>query len=230
MISENLQKVRERISSALVRAGRKDGEVELVAVTKTVSNERIREAVQAGQKVFGENYVQEAGEKIKLVGEGATWHFIGHLQTNKVKYMKGLFGLVHSVDSEKLASEMSRKLKAWGLEQDILIQVNVSGEESKSGVEPGGLSELAGRLMAMKELRIKGLMTMPPYFEDPERARPDFAKLRKLRDAVEAELKIKLPVLSMGMSGDFEAAIEEGSTMVRVGTAIFGERVYDEKK
>lgn len=193
-----------------------------MAVTKTVEAAKVREAVEAGQTLFGENYVQEARAKASEVS-GAEWHFIGHLQTNKARQAVGLFSLIHSLDSDRLAVELDRRAKAQGLIQPVLIEVSF-GEVTKTGVPEDALLPLVDRVLALPNLRLAGLMCMPPFFDEPERARPYFAQLARLKERLEDELDVELPELSMGMSGDYEVAIEEGATLVRVGTAIFGRR------
>jgi pyridoxal phosphate enzyme (YggS family) len=225
-IVQNLSDIRNRIAAAARRAGRDPGEIRLVAVSKTVPVERLKEAVAAGQRLFGENYLQEARPKIAALGDEATWHFVGGLQTKKARAAVGLFALVHSVDRLKLAQALSQAAAKLGLVQDILIQVNLAGEASKSGATPEDAADLLEEIGRLDHLRVLGLMTMPPWFADPERVRPYFKALRELRDRLRS-LRLTnsdLPELSMGMSGDFEAAVEEGATLVRVGTALFGER------
>lgn len=221
----------KRMSHAAMRAGRSPEEITLIAVSKTASIERIKEAIDAGQRVFGENRVQEAQGKIAECGmqnaeSRIEWHLIGHLQKNKAKYAVRLFDVIHSLDSRELAEELSRQAEKIGKVQDLLIEVKLSHEETKHGVSEEELVPLIETIGDLTSLRVRGLMTMPPYFEDPDHARPYFRRLRELRDKIN-EMRIAncyLPDLSIGMSNDFEVAIEEGSTMVRVGTAIFGER------
>lgn len=211
------------MEKAALRVGRSPEEVRLVGATKGVDVDRIAEAVESGLEIVGENYVQEALRKREVLGDRVRWHMIGHLQRNKARHAVGLFEMIHSVDSLKLAQELQKRAAKEGREVEVLLQVNLSGEETKSGVAPEGVQELAEAISEMPNLRLKGLMTMPPYFEDPEGARPYFQALRRLRDELQRQ---GLPVeeLSMGMSADFEVAIEEGATLVRVGTAIFGQR------
>ncbi|MFO8085306.1 MAG: YggS family pyridoxal phosphate-dependent enzyme [Desulfobacterales bacterium] len=232
MLKTNLEKVRKRIDYAAGKCGRQPGSVRLVVVTKTVSVERIKEAVDAGADTFGENYIQEARDKIQdLSAFPVSWHFIGHLQTNKAKYAVNLFDLIHSVDSIKLAREIDKQAGKAGKIQDILIQVNVAGEVQKSGIAPEKTFDMIKMIAGLENITLNGLMTMPPFFNDPEKVRPYFRKIRELRDRMQNELAaqsvtgpIRLDELSMGMTGDFEAAVEEGATLVRIGTAIFGER------
>lgn len=226
-MQEQIKTIRERIRSAALEAGRRPETVRLVAVSKTVPADRVREAVQAGITLLGENYIQEAREKIDALQDmDVSWHFIGHLQSNKAKYAVRLFDMIHSVDSLKLARELDKQAAKNAKVQDILIQVNTGKEASKSGVyeeEAQALVRQAGR---MEHLSVKGLMTLPPYFNAPDKVRPYFRALRELRDRIQAEALpgVSMDELSMGMTGDFEAAIQEGATLVRIGTAIFGER------
>jgi len=229
-IAENITEVRERIDAAVRRAGRSPGDVALMAVTKTHPPERIREAYDAGLRLFGENRVQEFAGKAGPLGDlaGAEWHMIGHLQTNKAGKVAELFSAVDSVDSVKLAEKLDAAARALNRKLRVLIEVNVGGEAAKSGVAPDS-RELEDLLLAaprFEALEFRGLMTVPPFRDDPEDARPFFRKLRELRDTISARRlpAVSTGVLSMGMSHDFEVAIEEGSTCVRVGTAIFGER------
>ncbi len=207
-------------------AGRDPEEIKLVAVSKTVEPARIREAIEAGVTILGENYVQEARRKIEEIGHGIQWHMIGHLQSNKAKYAVTLFDYIHSIDGISLAREIDRRAAQKGRRVRALVEVSLSGETAKFGIVPEGVMELVQQIAGLKYISIEGLMTMPPYFDDPERARPSFVGLRELRDRVRREHieGVRMDELSMGMSGDFEAAIEEGATMIRVGTAIFGER------
>ena len=197
-----------------------------MAVTKTVSPERLQEAVAAGQSLFGENYVQEAKAKIASLGPGLTWHFIGHLQSNKARVAVELFDLIHSVDRLSLAQALEQAAGRLGKVQNILLQVNLAGEESKSGTAPANAQALLLAISQMPHLKVLGLMTMPPWFDEPERVRPYFKELRELRDRLRRLNLVEgdLPELSMGMTGDFEVAVAEGATLVRIGTAIFGRR------
>lgn len=225
-IAANIARVRERIYNRAIKAGRKPEEITLVVVTKTVDSNRIREAREAGITSFGENYVQEAREKIPHIGEGVTWHMIGHLQTNKVKYVVPLFSMIHSVDSVHLAEEISEQAIKHEKTVDVLIQVNIGRENAKAGVTPEVLPQLLEAVSPLKGIIVRGLMTMPPYFPDPEKVRPLFMALRELRDKFPPFFSgfLSLVHLSMGMSSDFEVAIDEGATILRIGTAIFGER------
>ncbi|HKI80377.1 MAG TPA: YggS family pyridoxal phosphate-dependent enzyme [Pseudodesulfovibrio sp.] len=217
--------VREALAEAAKQAGRAPGDVTLVAVSKLHPASDIRDLAGTGQTEFGENYVQEALAKQEaLAGLDVNWHFIGGLQSNKAKYVAGKFALVHSVDSSKLAQALHKKAVSLGTVQDILIQVNIAGETQKSGIMVEKLPETAEAVQGMEGLRLVGLMTMPPFFDDPERARPVFARLRELRDGLQTRLGTSLPHLSMGMTGDFVPAVQEGATLVRIGTRIFGTR------
>ena len=229
-IAENLAQVRERVEAALKRAGRSESQsdVALMAVCKTFPAEAIREAYAAGQRLFGENRVQEFGEKAPKVADlaGIEMHLIGHLQSNKANKAAELFQAVDSVDSLKLAERLNAAAEKLGKKLPVLIEVNVGGEEAKSGVSASvdEIGVILSSAPALANLEFRGLMTVPPFTEDSEGARPYFRKLRELRDEVAKQQGIRLNVLSMGMSHDFEVAIEEGSTCVRVGTAIFGMR------
>ena len=227
MISENLEWVKSRIAEAANKAGSPPETIRLVAVSKTVTVDKIIEAHEAGAQLFGENRVQEALEKIEYLGQKSlNWHFIGHLQKNKVNQILGRFGLIHSVDSTALALVINEKSLARNLITPVLIQVNVSGEASKFGMVPNELESALRTLAKLPAVRIEGLMTIPPYAPDPEKSRHVFARLRELRDKmVELDMEgIGLKELSMGMSNDFAVAIEEGATLVRIGSAIFGDR------
>ena len=218
LIADNLARIKERMAQAARKSGREPDAVRLVAVTKTVPAERIAEAGILDGCVFGENKVQEARDKIETLGtESYHWHFIGHLQRNKVKYIPGLFELIHSVDNSELAEEIHRYSLKQSLVTPVLIQVNVSGETSKSGVAPNDLEELLDMVVSLSGISVRGLMTIPPFDPDPEQSRKHFAALRKLRDrirSVDIE-NVSMDELSMGMSNDFEVAIEEGATWVR---------------
>lgn len=230
------------MSHAAMRSGRNPADIILIAVTKTVATATIKEAIDAGLRIFGENRVQEALEKISnlkpqitlpspplnkggAIG-GVEWHLIGHLQKNKAKHAVQLFDLIHSLDSVELAEELNKQAEKIGKMQRVLVQVKLSEEETKQGISEDELIMLLKKIQRLKNLKLKGLMTMPPYFENPEDVRPYFRKLRELRDLINTSriTHYALRELSMGMSHDFEVAIEEGATMVRIGTAIFGER------
>jgi pyridoxal phosphate enzyme (YggS family) len=225
-IKQNLEEIHRRLQDAARSAGREPAEIRLVAVTKTVGPERLQEAVAAGQSLFGENYVQEAKTKIAALGPGFTWHFIGHLQSNKARAAVELFDLIHSVDRLSLAQALEQAAGRQGKVQNILLQVNLAGEETKSGTTPENAQALLLEISRMPHLRVMGLMTMPPWFDEPERVRPYFRELRELRDRLRRLQLVEedLSELSMGMTGDFEVAVAEGATLVRIGTAIFGRR------
>ena len=225
-IADNLARVNEQIADAALRSNRSPESVKLVGVTKTVEVERIKEAVSAGLQILGENYVQEARDKIKEMSGRASWHFVGRLQTNKAKYAVKLFDLIQTVDSIKLAKELNRRARPLNRIVPIIIQVNLAGEATKGGVQPVECFSLIRQISELANLQIRGLMTMPPFFNAPERVRPYFRQLRELSEQIDqAQLPgVEMKELSMGMSGDFEVAIEEGATLVRVGTAIFGMR------
>jgi pyridoxal phosphate enzyme (YggS family) len=229
MLIENASNILKKISHAAMRAGRSPDEIKLIAVTKTVGIETIKEAIDAGLRIFGENRVQEAQKKISLLTAHCSliqWHLIGHLQKNKAKYAVQLFDLIHSVDSVWLAEELNKQAEKIGKIQRILIQVKLSEEETKHGVLERDLVPLLEKIKSLRNLKLEGLMTMPPFFDKPEEARPYFRRLREIRDNINSLgiTHYALRELSMGMSNDFEVAIEEGATMVRIGTAIFGER------
>jgi hypothetical protein len=225
-IRDNLLRVLERMDRAARRTGRDPGKIKLIAVSKTVELARIREAIKAGVTILGENYVQEAREKIEEIGHGVQWHMIGHLQKNKAKHAVTLFDYIHSIDGIVLAQEIDRRTAQKGKRVRALVEVNLSGETSKFGIGSKAVVDLLHHVASLKHISVEGLMTMPPYFDEPEKARPYFIRLRELRDRIQKEgiEGVRMDELSMGMSGDFEVAIEEGATMVRVGTAIFGER------
>jgi hypothetical protein len=222
-IQERLAAVRRRIETAAARSGRPSSTVTLVAVSKTMPAAAIREAVSAGVKILGENRVQEAREKIEALPGAAEWHLIGHLQTNKAKLAVGLFDCIHSLDSVRLAQELGRHAEEAGRRLRCLVEVNVGEEAQKSGVDAAEVRPLLEAARRLPQLSVQGLMTIPPFLPDPESVRPFFRRLRDLRDRLESE-GWTLPDLSMGMSHDFEVAIEEGATLVRIGTAIFGSR------
>ena len=223
-IAENLSAVREHIEAACARAGRDPADVRLVAVSKTFPPEAVDEAIRAGADLFGENRVQEAAGKIPLCSS-AEWHLIGHLQTNKVRHALPLFTMLHSIDTTKLLETIARESDESGYRPGLLLEVNVAGEASKFGFRPDDVVD-ALRLASGLGLTVSGLMTVPPFRPDPESVRPCFRALRELRDRLQDETGIALRHLSMGMSHDFEIAVEEGATFVRVGSAIFGPRSY----
>ncbi len=229
-ISENIARIREQIATAAQRAGRSENDVLLMAVSKTFPADAIREAYAAGARIFGESKVQEFGGKAATLAElhDAEWHMIGHLQTNKSAKAVGLFGYIDSVDSLRLAQKLNTAAGQAGKKLGVLIEVNVGGEAAKSGVafDSPELEQILASAPELNNLEFRGLMTVPPWTDDPEDARPFFRKLRELRDKLAARKisDVRLDVLSMGMSHDFHVAIEEGSTCVRIGTAIFGDR------
>ncbi len=226
---ERISEVYKRVSHAAMRAGRDPSEVKVIAVTKTIPAEQIMEAVEAGIRIIGENRVQEARQKILALKDTipptVQWHMIGHLQKNKVRPALQMFELIHSLDSMELAERINRIAAEYGKVQRCLIQVKLSDEETKYGIRPEYLEAMLNRVSEMQNIRVEGLMTIPPYLEDPEMVRPYFRRLRRLRDELQ-ERGYQLPELSMGMSGDYEVAVEEGATIVRIGTAIFGPRRY----
>ncbi|MFM8684272.1 MAG: YggS family pyridoxal phosphate-dependent enzyme [Chthoniobacterales bacterium] len=229
-IAANLGTIREQIAAAAEKSGRHPSDIRLVAVSKTHPGEAVAAAVAAGQRVFGESRVQEAREKIPACPPGLDWHFIGHLQKNKVRQALPLFSFFHSIDSPALAQEIDRIAGETGKPVEGLLEVNISGEETKHGFTPDELRKEFAALAKLPHLRIRGLMTMAPYSDNPEDARPVFRALRELRDELQSSHNHSLPELSMGMSGDFEPAIEEGATLVRVGSSIFGARPQPNEK
>jgi PLP dependent protein len=226
-LSKRLADVKNRIATAATRCGRSLDDITLVAIGKTHNAESLREAIDAGVTDLGENRVQEAEGKINELGrEAARWHLVGHLQPNKVRRAVRCFDLVHSLDSASLATRLDRICSEEGVEVlPVLVQVDLGGEETKSGVTESELPELLDTVAGCSRLRCEGLMTLPPFFDDPETARPYFRQLRHLRDQYQAYFQLGLGQLSMGMTHDFEVAIEEGATLVRIGTAIFGKRI-----
>ena len=227
MIADNLKSVKRRIGEAARKAGRSPDSIRLVVVSKQASSEKIISAYEAGAECFGENKIQEAVDKIENVKlQGVVWHFIGHLQKNKIKYINSHFDLIHSVDSLSLAEKISEHSKSQDRVQPVLLQINISGEEAKFGMSPSDLVEQLSDFAAFNGIRIKGLMTIPPQDPNPESSRQYFSALRLLRDKCQ-NLNIggiELNELSMGMTSDYKVAIEEGATLVRIGTAIFGLR------
>jgi PLP dependent protein len=228
-IAENLERVREQITQAAAKAGRAVNEIELVAITKTHPAEKVREAVEAGHTVFGESRVQEARAKIPELPSNLRWHFVGHLQKNKIRHALPLFELFHGVDSLALAEEMNRIATEDGERPRLLLEVNVAGEGSKFGFKAETLRAEIGSLLALPRLSIEGLMCIPPLADEAEASRKFFVQLRELRDSLEKEFDVNFPHLSMGMTQDYWIAVEEGATLVRVGTAIFGERPKRQK-
>lgn len=228
MLSENLKEVEEKIRRACVRSGRNRNDVTLIAVSKTKPAEVLQEAYDLGIRTFGENKVQELTEKYDLLPGDIQWHMIGHLQRNKVKYIIDKTELIHSVDSLRLAETIEKEAEKHDMICDVLIEVNVAGEESKYGVAPEELNDLIMEISRFRHVRVRGLMTIAPFVENPEENRPIFACLRKLSVDIASKNidNITMSVLSMGMTNDYEIAIEEGATMVRVGTGIFGARNY----
>jgi hypothetical protein len=223
-IAANLEEIRRRMAEAARRSGRDPASVRLVAVSKTYPAESVAAAAATGQRIFGESRVQESRDKIPACPPGLEWHFIGHLQKNKVRQALPLFPFFHSIDSTALAGAIDRIAGETGVKAQGLLEVNVSGEETKHGFTPEELRAQFPTLSKLPHLRIRGLMTMAPYSDNPEDARPVFRTLRELRDELQSTYQHPLPELSMGMSGDFEPAIEEGATLVRVGSSIFGAR------
>lgn len=227
-IRENIEVIREKIARAAERSGRDPKDVLLLAVTKTIDNGRIREAVDAGLTELGENKVQEIMDKYDTLERDVKWHMIGHLQTNKVKYIIDKVTLIHSVDSLKLAQEINKKAAKAGRVMDILVEINVADEESKFGITCDMAEDIIRNLSTMENIRVRGLMTVAPFVDDGEQNRPVFRRLKQLLVDINAKKldNVNMDILSMGMTGDYEVAVEEGATIVRVGTGIFGPRVY----
>lgn len=228
MICANIAHLRGRIAETARKSGRNPDDIQLLAVSKNMTVEKIEEARQCGQKMFGENFIQEAQAKIEHCDPSIVWHFIGHLQSNKAKQAARLFQLIETVDRLKLAQALNRHAAHYGKILDILIQVNVGQEKQKSGIPPQGAEQLIRETRKLEHLRIRGLMTIPPYADNPELSRPYFRILKKLADEFSKKgyFTNKAPlILSMGMSADYTVAVEEGATLVRVGTAIFGNRI-----
>ena len=230
-IQQNINQIQKRIEAAAQRSGRKKEDILLLAVSKTIDVERIKEAVACGLKELGENKVQEILEKYEPMGEEVKWHLIGHLQTNKVKYIIDKIKLIHSVESLKLAEEISKRAKKANKVMDILIEVNMAAEESKFGVAPEDTLSLIQKIALLDNICIRGLMTVAPFVENSEENRECFRRMKQLSVDINAEKidNVYMDILSMGMSNDFEVAIEEGATIVRVGTSIFGRRIYPQK-
>ena len=223
-IAKNLERVQSHIAQAAKKSARPLNEIELVAISKTHDAEKVRAAYQTGQSLFGESRVQEARAKIPELSSNLRWHFVGHLQKNKIRHALPLFELFHSVDSLALAQEMNRIANEEGMHPRVLLEVNLAGEGSKFGFKPETVRAEMESLLALPRLSIDGLMIIPPLAEEAEASRTFFVQLRELRDALEKEFDINLAHLSMGMTSDFAIAVEEGATLVRIGTAIFGER------
>jgi pyridoxal phosphate enzyme (YggS family) len=225
-IAANINTIKQRIAAAAARCNRAPDSIKLLAVTKTVPPVFIGKAIDAGITALGENYVQEAKEKFAVIGPRAQWHMIGHLQTNKAKYAVNLFNYIHSVDRMDLAWELDKRARLIGQKMNILIEVNVSGEKTKNGIPAAAAISLIKDVSKLENLSVRGLMTMAPYSTNPENSRPYFTDLRNLRDDIirTGITGIQMDDLSMGMSDDFEIAIEEGATIIRIGRAIFGER------
>jgi PLP dependent protein len=223
-IAYNLERVRAQIAQAAAKSGRSVEDVDLVAISKTHNAEKVREAIEAGQTLFGESRVQEARVKIPDLPSSAHWHFVGHLQKNKIRHALPLFELIHSIDSLALAEDMNRIAEEEGLHPRVLLEVNVAGEGSKFGFQPDKLRAEMESLLALPRLSILGLMCIPPISDEAEASRKYFVALRELRDQLQSEFHVDLAQLSMGMTQDYAVAVEEGATLVRVGTAIFGER------
>lgn len=228
MIKDNLLEIQENIKRACEKSGRKKSDVELIAVSKTKPVSALMEAYESGCRIFGENKVQELVDKYEIMPKDIKWHMIGHLQRNKVKYIVDKAALIHSVDSLKLAEEISKEALKKQVQVSILIEVNVAGEDTKFGVKPEETEALVCKIAALPGISIKGLMTIAPYVDDPEENRQYFGQLKQL--SVDINQKnidnVNMSVLSMGMTGDYTVAIEEGATFIRVGTGIFGERKY----
>lgn len=228
-ITDNIDHVEKKIAEACERAGRPRESVQLIAVSKTKPVPDLMEALNYGHNVFGENKVQEIRDKVEAMGtEGIHWHMIGHLQANKVKYLIGVVDLIHSVDNDKLAAEIEKQAAKHDVVMDVLCEVNMAGEETKFGLKPEETMDFIKRISELPHLKVRGLMTIAPYTEDPESNRVYFKGLKELKDRINAEHipGVDMDTLSMGMTGDYEVAIEEGATLVRVGTGIFGERHY----
>lgn len=223
-IKNNLEIIKEKIKKVALKANRNPEEIKLVAVTKTATIEQIKEAISAGVKIIGENKVQEAKEKYHILSADIEWHLVGHLQTNKVKYAIEIFDCIHSVDSIKLAEEIDKRSLQFGKTTNVLVEVNVSGEESKYGIKPEEVEPFLKEISEFSRIRVRGLMTIAPIAEDKEEVRPYFRKLRELSEEIKNKSikNVKMDYLSMGMTEDFEVAIEEGANMVRIGRGIFG--------
>ncbi len=227
-IKKNVERIKEIIKDTAEKCGRDEKEIILLAASKTQPVEKLIQAYEAGIRYFGENKVQEGIKKIEALSgyKDIHWHMIGHLQTNKVKYAVRYYEMIHSIDRKSLIDELEKRAEKIDKIQDVLIEVNVGKEESKHGIHPENLKDLFEYLLQKQHIKVHGLMCIPPYFEDKEKVRPYFRKLRELKEQLETEFDVVLPHLSMGMSHDFDVAVEEGATIVRIGSAIFGERNY----
>lgn len=228
-IAENLERVQEQIAEAAAKSGRSTDDVDLVAISKTHDAEKVREAIEAGQTLFGESRIQEARAKIPDLPSNLRWHFVGHLQKNKIRHALPLFELIHSIDSLALAQDIDRIAQEEGLHPRVLLEANVAGEGSKFGFKPETLRAEMESLLGLPRLSILGLMTIPPIADETEASRKHFVALRELRDQLESKFQVDLAQLSMGMTQDYAVAVEEGATLIRVGTAIFGERSRKQK-
>lgn len=230
-ISENLKEINEKISAAAAKSGRKREDILLLGVTKTIDTKRIREMMDCGVKYLGENKVQEITEKYDEIGNDAKWHLIGHLQTNKVKYIIDKVELIHSVDSLKLAEEINKRAQRINITMDILIEINIAGEKSKHGIDANDALKLCEQTAPLSNVRVRGLMCVAPFVENPHENRDYFARMRKLFiDIRDKNIdNVYMDYLSMGMTNDYEVAVEEGANIVRIGTAIFGKRDYGKK-
>ena len=224
IIKNNLEIINEKIKKAALKASRNPEEIKLVAVTKTATIEQIKEAISAGVEIIGENRVQEAKEKYQILTADIEWHLVGHLQTNKAKYAIEIFDLIHSVDGIKLAKEIDRRSLQFGMITNVLVEVNISGEETKYGIKPEEVEPFLKEISEFSRIRVKGLMTIAPIVEDKEEVRPYFRKLRELSKEIKKKniKNVRMDYLSMGMTEDFEVAVEEGANIVRIGRGIFG--------
>lgn len=230
-IKENIELINKKIEAAAVKSGRLKEDITFIVVSKTIDVPRIKEAVEAGENNLGENKVQEIMDKYEAMGEGIKWHLIGHLQTNKVKYIIDKVELIHSVDSIRLAEEISKRAAQHGITAKILLEINIAGEESKFGIRPEDVEEIVQKISKLSNIVIKGLMTVAPFVENAEENRVYFKQMKQLLVDINSKKidNVYMDVLSMGMTGDYEVAVEEGATMVRVGTGVFGARVYPSK-
>ncbi|MCQ4726340.1 YggS family pyridoxal phosphate-dependent enzyme [Anaerotignum faecicola] len=230
-IKDNIAEINRRIEAAAVKSGRTREDVTFIVVSKTIDVPRIKEAVEAGEINLGENKVQEIMDKYEYMGDGVKWHLIGHLQTNKVKYIIDKVELIHSVDSVKLAEEISKRAVQKGIDARILLEINIAGEESKFGLKPEDTEHVVREIAKLSNISIKGLMTVAPFVENSEENRIYFRRMKELLVDINSKNidNVNMDTLSMGMTGDYEVAVEEGATMVRIGTGVFGPRLYPEK-